>query len=77
MVYLAIQVRQNTTQRRRSSDLAVVEAGDLTFQSFSRFREQIISSTGVAELHLKGLRDPDSLTGPEKPRFNMLAQELF
>jgi len=77
LVYLAIQVRQNTAQLRRASDLAVVEAGDLTFQSFSRFREQIISSSEVAELYLKGIRDPDALMSSEKLRFNMLVQELF
>jgi len=77
LVYLAIQVRQNTVQLRRASDLASVEAGDLTVQAFSRFRERIVADAGVAELYLKGLRDPDMLDAAERLRFNMLLQELF
>jgi hypothetical protein len=77
LAYLAIQVRQNTTQLRRSADLAAIEAGDLTVRAFSRFRAQIISNTEVAELYLRGLRDPGALRGSDRLRFNLLVQELF
>ena len=77
LIYLAIQVRQNTAQLHRSAELSRVEARDSTFEAFSSFREQVISSPDVAALYYKGATDPGSLDPVERLRFNMLAEELF
>jgi len=77
LVYLAIQVRQNTAQLHRSAELAHVDSRDTTFEAFSRFRAQVVSNPDVADLYYKGSTDPDSLDPVERLRFNMLVEELF
>jgi hypothetical protein len=77
LVYLAIQVRQNTVQLRKHDRLAHAEAAGAAFDAFSRFRSQIIGSPEVAGLYHRGSRDPDSLDPIERLRFAMLVQELF
>jgi len=77
LIYLAVQIRQNTQQLRRSAEIAAVEAADKTFASFSQFRQQITADGQLAELYLKGLRDHDSLTPIERFRFDLLLEDLF
>lgn len=77
LIYLAVQVRQNTAQLRRSAELDHVHSRDSTFESFSRFRGQVISSQDVAALYYKGSVDLASLDPVERMRFGMLAEELF
>ena len=77
LIYLAVQVRQNTLQLRDSTKLARIQARDVAFQNFSDFRSKIVSNGDVAEIYLKGLRDPKALEPAERLRFNLLANELF
>lgn len=77
LIYLAVQVRQNTIQLRKSIESARIEARDATLESFSRFRSQIIGNPDVAALYYRGGQDPESLTPEERLRFGMLLQELF
>jgi len=77
LLYLAVQVRQNTLQLRRAAEIAALEARDITFRSFSQFRSQLIADPGVAEVYLKGIRDAGVLSDVERLRFTLLAQELF
>jgi hypothetical protein len=77
LIYLAVQVRQNTLQLRESAKITRIQARDTAFQSFSDFREKIVSNADVAALYLEGLRDPDTLGPVERLRFNLLASELF
>lgn len=77
LIYLAIQLRQNTAQLQRSAQLAGIDSRDTTFEAFSRFRTQIVSSPEVAALYLKGMADLGSLDLAERLRFGMLAEELF
>ena len=77
LIYLAVQVRQNTLQLRDSMKLSRIQARDVAFQSFSEFRSKVVSNADVAELYLSGLRDPACLEPRDRLRFNLLAGELF
>jgi len=77
LIYLAVQIRQNTRQLGESAKLSRIQARDVAFQSFSEFRSKVVSNADVAELYLRGLRDPDCLEPRYRLRFNMLAGELF
>ena len=77
LIYLAVQVRQNTEQLRRSAEIEYLGAGTATFESFSSFRMQLASSPELAALYHKGALDPGSLDPVERLRFNLIAEELF
>jgi len=77
LIYLAIQVRQNTSQLRDSSTIVRVQARDEAFHSFTEFRSKIICNADVADLYRRGLRDIDALEGTDRLRFHMLMSEYF
>jgi hypothetical protein len=77
LIYLAIQVSQNTHQLRESAKLARIQARDTTFQSFCEFRSKIVCNPEVADLYYRGLRDIGSLDSADLLRFHLLADELF
>lgn len=62
LVYLSIQVRQNT----KASRLSAVQAAS---ENSSRFSELLAADTDLSELVWRGLRDPDSLDPVEARRF--------
>jgi hypothetical protein len=77
LLYLAVQLRQNTAQLRESSTLAKVQAGDIAFRSFSDWRAKIVCHADVADIYARGLRDLGALQSAERLRFHLLASELF
>ena len=77
LVYLAVQVRQNTVQLRKNVDSAQLSARAENNEAMSRFRSQIVGSPSVASIFLKGRSDRGSLTPEERIRFDMLLLELF
>jgi hypothetical protein len=70
LVYLAVQIRQNTRQVNANTL-------DQATQSFSRFRDPMIRDRALAELFTIGLRDVDALDGPDRLRFRHLLMDLF
>jgi hypothetical protein len=62
LVYLSIQVRQNT----KASRLSAVQAAS---ENSSRFSELLAADPDLSELFWRGLRDPDSLDPAEGRRF--------
>jgi hypothetical protein len=77
LVYLALQIRQNTAhlaQNTRSVQLAALEAN---VQSGNRVRELLIMDPKLSDLHLKGLEEYAQLDRNERLRFAMLLQNLF
>jgi hypothetical protein len=60
LIYLAIQIRQNTKQVSRN-----IESAD-------RIREMFILHPDIADLYLSGMKNYDSLRGRERFRFDML-----
>ena len=70
LVYLAMQIRQNTQALHRAAVHATVESGHSV-------RSEFIQSPEVASLYLKGLTDPHSLSQEEALRFGMLMLSMF
>jgi len=72
LIYLAIQIRQNTQQIAQSMEAAKLGALERSIESANRIRELMILHTDVADLFLRGLRDYDGLAGAERFRFDLL-----
>ena len=77
LVYLAIQIRQNTDQLKVGSEIARTEAYARGVESFSGFRSLIISDSEMADIYLRGCGDPNSLSPQERLRFHLLLQQIF
>jgi hypothetical protein len=70
LIYLALQIRQNTLALSHAANRAVLEDANT-------WRGNLIQNPEVAELYRKGLLDPDALDPIEKLRFRMLLDALF
>jgi len=70
LVYLAIQIRQNTGSVRSAAYQAAVAS---SVDAASRFA----SSETLSEAFDKGVRDYETLKGPERYRFGAYAYGLF
>lgn len=77
LVYLSVQIRQNTKQIGEHSRELRIAALDAIASSFSRFRDPLIRDPELAALWLKGIADFDSLDPVEQVRMGRLFQELF
>jgi hypothetical protein len=77
LIYLALQIRQNTQQVNVNTTAVQQASFDQAIQAFARFREPMTRDQAVAELYLTGLRDPDALDPPERLRFRHLLMDLF
>jgi hypothetical protein len=69
LVYLAVQIKQNTGWLRR-------QAFQLGTNEVRRWASHFAESAEVSELFVRGQRDFSSLTPPEKLRFTMLIFEI-
>lgn len=76
-VYLAMQIRSNTRQVEENTRSMRVGQLDATLQSFSHFREYLITNSETAELWQRGLADRSSLKGQERLRFDLLLLDLM
>ncbi len=70
LVYLALQIRQNTRALGHAEQRAILEDGN-------RWRANLIQDPEIAELYRKGLLDPNALDPIERLRFRMLLDALF
>jgi len=77
LVYLAIQIRQNSHQVADNTKLARLAARDATTQSFSRYRHLIANSPELAEIYLRGCADYRGLPIADRLRFGAVLQEFF
>jgi hypothetical protein len=69
LIYLALQVRQNTQWLRQ-------QAFQLGTNEVRRWAAHFTGSTEVAELYIRGQKGFASLTPPERLRFTMLIFEI-
>jgi hypothetical protein len=76
LVYLAIQIRQNSNQIAANTRVGRLAAREVTQQAFSRFRT-LVASPDLAELYLKGCADYQALPLADRLRFSVVLQELF
>jgi hypothetical protein len=68
LVYVAIQIRQNTTTVRAATELE-------TGRQWSEFHSRVAHSQDMADIWDKGLTDPNTMTATEKRRFVWLVAE--
>lgn len=77
LIYLAVQIRQNTRQISLSLESSKLAAFEQNVESGNRSREVLISNPEVAELFLKGLADYRNLPPTDRFRCNMLFRNLL
>ena len=77
LIYLAVQIRQNTRQISRSVEATQLEAFERSAESGNRFRELLILHPELAGLFLRGLEGTRDMDRAELFRFNMLLRNVF
>ncbi len=77
LIYLALQVRQNTLQFSRSVEATQLAAFERNVESGNRIRELLILHPDLAALLLKGFDSYKELDKSEKFRFGMLLRNIF
>jgi hypothetical protein len=77
LIYLAVQIRQNTRQISLSLEASRLAAFEQNVESGNRAREVLITNPAVAELFLKGLADFRNLPSTDRFRCNMLFRNLL
>ena len=77
LIYLAIQIRQNTQQISRNVEVTRFSAFERNIESASRMRELLILHPDLVELYLRGMKDFESLDGGDRFRFDMLMRNVL
>jgi hypothetical protein len=72
LIYLAIQIRQNTQEISRNVEASKLGALERNIESANRMRETLILNPEVAALFLRGLRGYGDLDNEERFRFGLL-----
>jgi hypothetical protein len=70
--YLAFQIRQNTKQLRHNERAAIAASANLSATNYRENRRQIYANSELAEIHIKGIADPESLNEVERFRFRLV-----
>ena len=77
LIYLAVQIRQNTRQISLNLESSRLAAFEQNVESGNRAREVLINDPAVAELFLNGLGDYRNLPATDRFRCNMLFRNLL
>jgi len=77
VIYVAVQIRQNTREISRSIEETRLAAFERNITSGNRAREMLILNPDLSEVFLTGLRKYQNLNPSEKFRFGMLLRNLF
>jgi hypothetical protein len=77
LVYVAVQIRQNTQQAARNVEANQLAAFERNIESGNRIRELLILHPEVAELLVNGTASYRNLNSAEKVRFGFLLRNIF
>ncbi len=77
LVYVAVQIRQNTQQAARNVKANELAAFERNIESGNRIRELLILHPEVTELLVKGNASYRDLDSTEKVRFGLLLRNIF
>jgi hypothetical protein len=77
LVYIAVQIRQNTHQISRGIEADELSAFERNVQAGQNLRESVIHNPEVAELFVKGLKNFERLSEVEQFRFGLLLRNWF
>jgi hypothetical protein len=76
LIYLAVQVRQNSEQLRDSNRAAQLTSLDRTVEAFSRYRA-LLAKPENAELYARGIESYRGLDVADTVRFRAIMEEYF
>jgi hypothetical protein len=77
LIYLAVQIRQNTRQISQTFELNRLASFERTVEAGNHIRELLILNPELAALFEKGIRRFDELDKIEKIRFDFLLRNMF
>lgn len=77
LVYLAVQIRQNTRQLSLNLEAAELAAFERNVDSGNHVRELFILNEDIAALYARGIRGYLALDDTERLRFGMLLSNIF
>jgi hypothetical protein len=77
LVYLALQIRQNTRQVEQNTRSIQRESTRAFLEDATAWRGYLIESPEITELYRRAMRKPDDLEPGEWLRFRMLMDNLF
>jgi hypothetical protein len=77
MIYLAFQIRQNTTQMVQNNETLHMSALEQNLESANRIREIFILNPDIAKLYIEGLDRYSEFDPPQRFRFAMLLRNIF
>ena len=77
LVYVAVQIRQNTQQIARSVEATRLAAFERNIESANRIRELMMLNPDLGELYLRGLKSYRGLESFEKFRFGLLMRNTL
>ena len=77
LLYVAVQLRQNTRQIAEGNRAMRLTEMQATAQAFSHFREMVVPNPEVSELLQRGGEQPETLGPADLMRFSLMMQELF
>jgi hypothetical protein len=77
LVYLAVQIRQNTHELSLSLKSTELAAFERNVESGNRVREMFILNPEVSELYARGVKSYADLGDNEKLRFDMVLSNVF
>ncbi len=77
LVYVAVQIRQNTRQFSRSVEANQLSAFERNIETANHIRELLILHPNLAQLLLSGFESYSQLEASEKFRFGMLLRNIF
>ena len=77
LIYLAIQIRQNTAQISRGVESERFAAFERNAASGNRWREMLLMNPELAELFARGSKSYENLNPDERFRFGLLIRNTF
>jgi len=77
LIYLAIQIRQNTKQIQQSIRSNRLSALERDIAAGNRIRELLVVNPDLLDVFSRGAADPDTLDQQERARFGMLLRMMF
>lgn len=77
LVYLAVQIRQNTKQLSHNMKATELAAFERNIEAGNRIREMLIVNQDVLDLYTRGIKSYRRLEPVEKIRFGMVLSNTF
>lgn len=77
LIYLAFQIRQNTSQIDQNTQAARASAFDSSIAHTMAARQAIFENQDVARIYHEGSADPDSLSEQDRMRYRLIVHNVL